>query len=69
MNPAPHLVLVGPMGAGKTSIGRRLASRLHANLSRLRALLKAPPEYAHRVDQAGAFTDHVERLWLHNDSS
>lgn len=28
MNPAPNLVLVGPMGAGKTSIGRRLAERL-----------------------------------------
>jgi shikimate kinase len=28
MNPAPHLILVGPMGAGKTSIGRRLAARL-----------------------------------------
>lgn len=27
MNPAPNLVLVGPMGAGKTSIGRRLADR------------------------------------------
>lgn len=27
MNPAPHLVLVGAMGAGKTSIGRRLAGR------------------------------------------
>ena len=25
MNPAPHLVLVGPMGAGKSSLGRRLA--------------------------------------------
>ena len=25
MNPAPNLVLVGPMGAGKSSIGRRLA--------------------------------------------
>ena len=25
MNPAPNLVLVGPMGAGKTSIGRRLS--------------------------------------------
>ena len=25
MNPARHLVLVGPMGAGKTSIGRCLA--------------------------------------------
>jgi shikimate kinase len=27
MNPADNLVLVGPMGAGKTSIGRRLAER------------------------------------------
>ena len=27
MNPAPNLVLVGPMGAGKTSIGRRLSER------------------------------------------
>ncbi len=28
MNPAPNLVLVGPMGAGKTSIGRRLSELL-----------------------------------------
>jgi shikimate kinase len=28
MNPAPNLVLVGPMGAGKSSIGKRLAERL-----------------------------------------
>jgi shikimate kinase len=28
MNPAPNLVLIGPMGAGKTSIGRRLAAQL-----------------------------------------
>ena len=28
MNPAPNLVLVGPMGAGKSSIGRRLATLL-----------------------------------------
>ena len=27
MNPAPNLVLVGPTGAGKTSIGRRVAER------------------------------------------
>lgn len=27
MNPAANLILVGPMGAGKTSIGRRLAER------------------------------------------
>lgn len=28
MNPASNLVLVGPMGAGKSSIGKRLAERL-----------------------------------------
>lgn len=28
MNPAPNLFLIGPMGAGKTSIGRRLAQQL-----------------------------------------
>jgi len=28
MNPAPNLVLVGPMGAGKTTIGKRLAQQL-----------------------------------------
>jgi shikimate kinase len=28
MNPAPNLILVGPMGAGKSSIGRQLARRL-----------------------------------------
>jgi shikimate kinase len=28
MNPAPNLVLVGPMGAGKSALARRLASRL-----------------------------------------
>ena len=29
MNPAPNLILVGPMGAGKSSIGRVLAQKLH----------------------------------------
>ena len=28
MNPAPNLFLIGPMGAGKTSIGRRLAAQM-----------------------------------------
>jgi len=27
MNPAPNLIFIGPMGAGKTSIGRRVAER------------------------------------------
>jgi shikimate kinase len=28
MNPAPNLAFVGPMGAGKTTIGRRVAAKL-----------------------------------------
>jgi shikimate kinase len=28
MNPAPNLALVGPMGAGKSALGKRLAARL-----------------------------------------
>lgn len=28
MNPAPNLVLIGPMGAGKSSVGKKLAARL-----------------------------------------
>ena len=28
MNPAPSLFLIGPMGAGKTTVGRRVASQL-----------------------------------------
>lgn len=32
MNPASNLVLVGPMGAGKTCIGQRLAGRLGLRL-------------------------------------
>ncbi|MGH8182165.1 MAG: shikimate kinase [Rhodanobacteraceae bacterium] len=29
MNPSPNLFLIGPMGAGKSSIGRRLAEHFH----------------------------------------
>lgn len=32
MNPAPNLVLVGPMGAGKTCVGRHLAERFGLRL-------------------------------------
>ena len=32
MNPAPNLVLVGPMGAGKTCIGKRVAERFGLRL-------------------------------------
>lgn len=33
MNPASNLVLVGPMGAGKTCVGRRLAERFGMRLA------------------------------------
>jgi len=42
---------------------RRLARRLHAHPQTLDALLKAPPEYEHRVDHADAFTSTAERAW------
>lgn len=35
MNPAANLVLVGPMGAGKTTLGRALAARLGLHLEDL----------------------------------
>ena len=39
--PAPHLILVGPMGAGKTAIGRRLAERLGLRFVDLDAVVEA----------------------------
>lgn len=33
MNPAPNLILIGPMGAGKSCIGRRLAERYGLRLA------------------------------------
>src|SRR5687767_3991263 len=33
MNPASNLILVGPMGAGKTCIGKRLAERFGLRLA------------------------------------
>lgn len=41
MNPAPHLLLVGPMGAGKTAIGRRLADRLGLPFTDMDAQIEA----------------------------
>ena len=41
MDNAPNLVLVGPMGAGKSTVGRRLASRLGLPFSDLDADIEA----------------------------
>lgn len=41
MNPAPNLILVGPTGAGKTAIGRRLAGRLGLRFVDLDQLIEA----------------------------
>jgi len=45
MNPAPNLILIGPMGAGKTCIGRRLAERFTLDFVDLDQVI---------VDNAGA---------------
>ena len=46
MNPAPNLVLVGPMGAGKSTVGKRLAKHFGLEFidadQRLEALTGAP---------------------------
>jgi len=45
MNPAPNLILIGPMGAGKSCIGRRLAERFTLDFVDVDQAI---------VDQAGA---------------
>jgi hypothetical protein len=48
---------------------RRLAQRLHARPHTVEIVLRAPPEYEHRVDNAAAFTHSAERAWPKPDSS
>lgn len=50
MNPAPNLILVGPMGAGKTSIGRRMADRFGLEFADADQLV---------VEQAGATVNAI----------
>lgn len=47
---------------------KRLAHRLRAKPMRIETLLYAPPEYAHRVEQAGKLTEAAKRA-LSPDSS
>ncbi|WP_337053859.1 shikimate kinase [Pseudoxanthomonas sp. USHLN014] len=58
MNPAPNLVMVGPMGAGKTSIGRRIAERfglrfVDADHAVVEAAGSSIPEIFEREGEAG----------------
>lgn len=59
MNPAPNLVLVGPMGAGKSSIGKRLAPRLGLTLvdvdQRLEQLAGVPVAVIFELEGESAF--------------
>lgn len=48
---------------------RRLAKRLHAQPQRLSAVLEAPDEYFHRVDQAEDITTAAKHPWRKPDSS
>lgn len=41
MNPAANLFLIGPMGAGKTTIGRRIAEQLHLPFHDLDQIIEA----------------------------
>jgi len=48
---------------------RRLARRLRTDARRTPELLRAPPEYQHRVDRAAEITDEARRAWRGPDSS
>ncbi|HET9032175.1 MAG TPA: shikimate kinase [Dokdonella sp.] len=54
MNPAPNLFLIGPMGAGKTSIGRHLARQLGLRFIDLDLELEA------RIGASVALTFEIE---------
>lgn len=73
MNPAPNLVLVGPMGAGKSSIGRRLASRFGLDFvdadaeieartgARIPMIFECEGEAGFRAREAAALADLLQR--------
>jgi shikimate kinase len=66
MNPAPNLILVGPMGAGKTCIGKRLAERfglvfVDADQAIVDDVGSSIPEVFENVGEAG-FRAHEKRV-------
>ena len=66
MNPAPNLVLVGPMGAGKTSLARRLAQRLDLDFvdadERLEQAAGASVSTIFELEGEAGFRTREERL-------
>lgn len=52
-----------------TAYARRLARRLHATPHRLREMLRAPPEAAHRVDRFGELGERARSVWRAHFSS
>ena len=66
MNPAPNLVLVGPMGAGKTSLGKRLARKLGLQFvdadARLEVAAGASVSTIFELEGESGFRQREERL-------